>query len=173
MSEDDVSTIRGGVKRVLQELYDRDGKTRAAALVEAATPEDSPAHGGFEWDNEKAGHEHRLLQARQWIRRVPVLKDGQEQRLIHVPRVSAAASQDYDEDDGREGHYQVRSVLVQRPDEYERALAEAESKFESARRAVTDLYEAAERTGRSDKAAAIAQMARATAMFADALQAMH
>ena len=62
---------------------------------------------------------------------------------------------------------------MQRPDEYERALAEAESKFESARRAVTDLYEAAERTGRSDKAAAIAQMARATAMFADALQAMH
>lgn len=173
MSGDEVSTIKGGVKKVLQELYDKHGHTEAAALVEAATPKDSPAHAGFEWDNKKAGHEYRLIQARQWIRRVTVVKDGQEQRLIHVPKVVSAASADEDEEGGREGHYQVRSVLVQRPDEYERALAEAESKFEAARRAVTELYEAAERTGRSDKAAAIAQMAKATAMFSEALQAMH
>ena len=166
------NTIKSGVKKVLQELYDKHGYTEAAALVDAATPKDSPAHAAFEWDNKKAGHEYRLIQARTWIRRVTVVKDGQEQRLIHVPRVSAAATED-GEDEGREGHYQVRSVLVQRPDEYERALAEAETKFEAARRAVTELYEAAERTGRSDKAAAIAQMAKATAMFSEALQAMH
>jgi hypothetical protein len=173
MSEEEMgSTIKSGVKQVLQELYDRHGMTEAAALVEAATPKDSPAHAGFEWDNKKASHEYRLIQARQWIRRVTVVKDGQEQRLIHVPRVAAAAAED-DDDESREGHYQVRSVLVQRPDEYERALVEAESKFEAARRAVNELYEAAERTGRSDKAAAIAQMAKATAMFSEALQAMH
>lgn len=44
------------------------GILQPAAIVEAATPEDSPLHSRFEWDDSKASHEYRLFQARQLIR---------------------------------------------------------------------------------------------------------
>jgi hypothetical protein len=44
------------------------GQLTAAAIVEAATPEDHPLHSRFEWDDAVAGHRYRLGQAKQLIR---------------------------------------------------------------------------------------------------------
>ena len=41
-----------------------DGKLTAQAVVDAAREEGSPLHGFFEWDDNKAANEYRLLQAR-------------------------------------------------------------------------------------------------------------
>lgn len=40
------------------------GIIRAVEVVEAARDEESPLHELFIWDNTKAGHEYRLIQAR-------------------------------------------------------------------------------------------------------------
>ena len=161
-------SIISGVQKVAQQLYDQNGKVETRALVDAARPKTSPAHPAFEWDNRKAGDEYRLIQARNYIRRVTITRDEEPERLIHVPKVNVEQ-----QSDARDGHYQVASVLVSRPDEFERALHATTLRFDAARKALDDLYAAAETTERADQAAMIAQMSKATMMFADALKAMH
>lgn len=167
-------SLKTKVQQVCQEIYDRDGKIETRALVNAARPKDSPAHDGFTWENRIAAERYREIEARKWIR-VVVIRSEQDQkpeRVVHVPKVTL-------ESDGetvaatREGHYQVPSVLIERPDEFARALNQAQIKLEAAKRAVDDLLKAAESTGRADQSAMIAQMSRATEMWADALRAMH
>ena len=168
-------SIISGVQQVEQQLYDQHGKVETRALVDAARPKNSPAHCAFEWDNKKAGDEYRLIQARHYIRRVTITRDDQPEPLIHVPRISfdPGVNSDDDQSQGRDGHYQVKSVLITRPDEFERALNSVRMRFKAAKKALDDLYAAAESTGRTDQAAMIAQMSKATTMFADALKAMH
>lgn len=48
------------------------GRDTPEDIVEAATPVTSPLHGYFEWDNDIAGHQYRLDQARRLIARVKV-----------------------------------------------------------------------------------------------------
>lgn len=165
-------SIKQGVQQVAQELYEKHGKLTPSALVDAAKPKDSPAHCGFEWNDKKAGHEYRLWQARGWFRRIEIRTepDAEPERLINVPKIVIAKA---DEEEGREGEYQLPSVLIQRPDEFARALDQAQAKFTAARRALDELYAVAERTERSDNAAIIAQMAKAAELWASALQAMH
>lgn len=54
---------------VYQTVRDKTGnKPTAEALLEEATDEACPIHDAFEWDDAKAGHEHRLNQARHMMR---------------------------------------------------------------------------------------------------------
>lgn len=53
-------------------------------LIELATDPDCPAHGYFEWDDEKAGHAHRLSQARTLLARKVVVST--ESYELQVPR---------------------------------------------------------------------------------------
>ncbi len=55
-------------------LEDKQGRITPERLVESATPEDSPAHDLFEWDNEIAGEQHRLTQARQYLKKVEFIR---------------------------------------------------------------------------------------------------
>lgn len=50
------------------EACQRDGLIRPADVVEAARDEDSALHEHFQWDDTEAGHQYRLIQARQLIR---------------------------------------------------------------------------------------------------------
>lgn len=56
----------------LKALEDRRGRITPQEVVEAATPEDSPLHGCFEWDDEKAGAAYRIDQARELLKRVKI-----------------------------------------------------------------------------------------------------
>ena len=165
-------SIKQGVQQVAQELYDKHGKLTPSLLVEAAKPKNSPAHDGFEWDDKKAGAEYRLWQGRGWCRRVELRPEpsAEPERPVSVPHVVQEGD---DENESREGEYQLPSVLIQRPDEFARALQQAQAKFTAARRALDELYTAAERTERADQAAIIAQIAKATDLWASALSAMH
>lgn len=170
------SKIKDGVQLVVRELYNKHGKVETLALVEAAKPKDSPAHAGFEWDNKVAGHQYRLWQGRKWLRVVTIVHEEKEDRLIHVPKImmnTNAEGQKADEKESLEGHYQAVSVLVERPDEFEVALREAEMRLRSAKRSLDELYSAAQRKGIPDHVAIIAQISNATRMWAEALQAMH
>ncbi len=43
------------------------------AVVRVASDPDNPLHSQFEWDDKKAGHMHRLQQARSLIKRVKII----------------------------------------------------------------------------------------------------
>ena len=60
------------LKAALKAIEDEKGRLTAEAVVQTATPEDHPLHGQFEWDDEAAGHQHRLDQARHLIKAVMV-----------------------------------------------------------------------------------------------------
>lgn len=74
---------------------DRDGSLAPDDVLAAATPEDSPIHGLFEWDDGKAGHAFRLDQARIVIRRVrvhyiesePKVREIRVSEYIHDPEL--------------------------------------------------------------------------------------
>lgn len=168
------SKIKAGVQQVVRELYEKHGKVETTALIEAAKPKYSPAHAGFEWDNKIAGHQYRLWQARKWIRVITVIRDEKEERLVHVPRIiTENEALSTDKKESSEGHYQAVSVLIERPDEFEMALREAEMRLRSAKRSLDELHSAAQKKGIPDRVAIIAQMAKAAELWAEALQSMH
>lgn len=59
-------------KEALRAILARDGKIDPEVVVKEATPEDSPLHNHFEWDQDAAAEAYRLQQAEQLIRRVKV-----------------------------------------------------------------------------------------------------
>lgn len=59
------------VADILKEL-EVDNRIEPQAVVDKARSPDSPLYSFFEWDDTKAAAQHRLLQARQLIRRVKV-----------------------------------------------------------------------------------------------------
>lgn len=139
----DKTSITSEVNKAVNDLYLRDGEVRPSALVDLAQPEDSPIHDAFEWDDFKAGHEYRLIQARGYIRRVRVEYGDTTERLVHVPQVVVI------DDDGelveptrREGCYKPISVVVQNTSDYDRALEQVRSQIGSARRAYDELKDA-------------------------------
>ena len=78
-------------------------------VVKEAADADNPLHNSFEWDNEKAGHEHRLWQARQIIRiTVEAPKDLPEGKpIVLVPRYISLK-----EDREKDGGYLLLSDVL-------------------------------------------------------------
>jgi hypothetical protein len=110
-----------------------------AAVVEAAEPESSPIHNAFEWDDEKAAHEHRLQQARGLIRAVCVVYEPNEEPrpvYVHVTTEESAT-------------YEPLRAVVQRPDLYKIALGELQEKLNSLSRSVSEVMAAARDAGKS------------------------
>jgi hypothetical protein len=68
----------------IQGILDSHGRLDADLVVQVATPEDSPLHERFVWDDAVAGHKFRLNQARQLIRSVRVV--FKESDGIHPPQ---------------------------------------------------------------------------------------
>ena len=112
-----MANARDGVQKVAQEIVDREGAITARALVDAARPKNSPAHVGFEWDDSIAAEEHRLSQARRWLRLITVTVKERKTRMVHVP-IQANAG----EPAQREGAYKPLSVVVQNQSELELAF---------------------------------------------------
>lgn len=154
------------VQSEVQAILDAEGAVTASALVQRATPKDSPAHDAFEWDNRKAGNEYRLIQARKWLRVVVVRTErADDEQLVHVP-VSKAS-------DTAEGVYKPISLVAENPDEFERALEEASARLGSARKAVERLRLVAEGSGVPDRIALVAQISRGLDIMQSAIQSVH
>lgn len=56
----------------LRALEDEKGNLDPKAVVEAARDPNHPLHEDFEWDNDHAAEQHRLQQARNLIRAIPI-----------------------------------------------------------------------------------------------------
>jgi len=132
-------SIKDAIQEVVGEIYNERGEVRPSELVERAKPVDSPAHDGFEWDDAKAGHEYRLIEARQWIRVVKIsYAGGAEEGYVHVPIITS-------DGDSREGCYKPVSVVAANVDEYGLAMVEVKARVRSAKLAVEELKNAASR----------------------------
>jgi len=135
-----------GVQQVVNELYQKHGEVKSSALVEAAKPKTSPAHKGFEWDNKKAGREYRLMQARQWIKRVEIIYPDRQERLVHVPVIKV----ERETVTLGEGFYKPISIVAQDKWELECALESVRSRLESAKKSYQELKKAAEKAEKKD-----------------------
>lgn len=169
MSDEMKDSIKQGVQQVVQKLYDERKSVKPSDLVEAAKPKSSPAHNGFTWDNAKAAHQYRLVEARNWIR-IVVVKPSEEEtaeRMVHVPIVVQA------QDDSREGEYKPVSIVAEQPDEYMRARAEVLQRGRALAIALAELDEAAAKRGKTDMSAVIAQISRGLDLFEKAIETMH
>lgn len=63
----------------LQAIYDQQGEMTPEVVVTEATPKTHPLHGHFEWNDKVAGHQYRLVQARELIRSVKIVyREGTE-----------------------------------------------------------------------------------------------
>lgn len=78
--------MSAAVEQALADLYERDDKLTAAAVVDAALDPSSPLHSCFEWDDSLAAHQYRLVQARRLIAsvRIPAAEGGPTRAYVHV-----------------------------------------------------------------------------------------
>lgn len=129
------------------------GPLTASRLVERAAHSDSPLNPLFPWDDAEAGNKYRLMLARTLIRAIVVISVPDNETssasvspmVIHVPKAG-----------GGEGTYVSPEILVQHPDDFERALGEAQRDLRSAERRFEELRRLAMARGGAVEALAIA-----------------
>ena len=129
-------------QKELARIQERDGCVRPSVIVAESKRVKAPLHDEFEWDNDKAGHEHRLSQARRLIR-VTVMRDdtGVESRWVHVP--VAKVEQPTAVIQEREGVYKPIRVVAKDPHDYRKCLHELMKQREAMDRTIRELQRAA------------------------------
>ena len=82
------------IRRALEAIQADKGRLVPEDIIQAARPRDHELHNEFEWDNRRAGHQHRLNQARNLIRlvRVELVTDDEvgQVRQWHAARWAGA-----------------------------------------------------------------------------------
>jgi hypothetical protein len=131
-----METMRKAVQTTVNDIYKESGEVKPSDLLERAEPKTSPIHDAFEWDNKKAGHEYRLIQARTWIRKVDIVFEDRTERLVHVPLLSIEGNA---EPDNGEGYYKPISVVQGDYDEFKRAKSAVLARLNSAKNAYEEL----------------------------------
>lgn len=176
MANQKVRQAKKAVADELARINAQHGGLQPSVVVAEAEPKESPLHNEFEWDNKKAGHKYRLMQARTLIRLiVPVIEmpDGSQRAdpYVWVPPTTAQK----EESESNEGVYQPISVVIQDTDAYARALAALVAKMSAAIRAAEELRDAASAlpSGDGERMARIALAITALQTAGAAVQALH
>jgi len=144
----------------LARIYNEAKELTPEKVVEEATPEDAPLHPAFEWDNEKAGHEHRKHQARNLIRKVEIVY-GENTSPVYV-HVNA-----------EKPSYQPVELVVQKPDMFALALEELTGKLMASKRSVEQLENAAKVGTDTEQMARISEIARAVRFAYDHVRSLN
>ena len=76
------------VGEAIEKITKKGGKDVPVELVAISTPKDSPTHHHFEWDNAKAGHAHRLQQARDLICALEIVIEDGDDPVRAFPSIS-------------------------------------------------------------------------------------
>ena len=155
----------------LERIYATHGALQPSVIVEESKPKDAPLHPAFEWRDNVAAEEYRLFQARNIVRCVHVIEEGEKKAapvFVHV-----RVQHDEDEPTKREGEYHPVSVVVQNVDLFERALSELEQRMCGAMASVEALRSAAEKSDDSYRLARVALAVRALETASDAIRALH
>lgn len=104
----------------IEAIRQQDGIVLTEKVVAVAKDKSSPLHSAFEWNNSKAGHQYRLIQARQMINAVEVVyEESTEPAFVHVQI-------------DKQNYYQSASVAAQNHDEWEVVRKTALSRLASA-----------------------------------------
>lgn len=114
----------------LRSILKREGQWTASGVLAVARRNNSPLHGLFEWEDAKAAHEYRLIQARQLRVVYNAQVEDPAERVVHVPVLS--------EEDGREGYYALAGDVVTDSGEWARHVAEVEMRLVGAQKAVDE-----------------------------------
>jgi hypothetical protein len=98
-------------------LYEADGDVRGSRYVEVGRDPDHPFHPTLEWDNDKAGHQYRLQQARNIIASIEVVMvdetgDDSGEHPVPMPVFFSVPSTDQ-----REGRYRTLDDVIRHPEE--------------------------------------------------------
>ena len=125
--------IMDNYTKELQELYDSSGSLRPSAVLEVARKKTSALHARFEWDDKKAGHQHRLEQARSLIRCTTIVYEGKPDKMIHVRATLH----------NTEGEYLPARAIVKTQSKYDSAFNELMSQVRGLRETMLILQEAA------------------------------
>lgn len=145
----------------LERIREETGVLMPDAVVEESRPKDAPLHPAFEWDNKRAGQAWRVHQARNLIRAIQVVQDGELRAPVYVNvRPESGADPSY---------YQAVSAVVQNPDELQRAIGLLTEKLHAAQSALADIQRLAGERG-PEAAALVAIAASALATARDAVQ---
>lgn len=123
------------VGTTLEALAEQYGCLEPSIIVREAAPPESPLHPAFEWDDQRAGEQYRLQQARHLIREVRVVTEDGEESLEQRIFVNVIA-------DNRRGYMPIVKVMT---DDVlrEQVLAKAKSDLLSWRERYKDLQELA------------------------------
>lgn len=172
------SKVKAEVRAELMRLAkaeDGIGGLRSSDVVEAARSKDSPLHGEFEWNNSKAGHEFRLIQARTLIRAAVTTAMGDDgkpkvvDRFIHVPAVQA----EQPDSKTREGVYMLMSDVVKDDDKFARALSALVAIVNRAKQSAQELRDAAAGSSDADRMVRIGMAITALETAGAAVAALH
>lgn len=123
----------------LERIREEHGTLTPPLVVDEARPEDAPLHPVFEWNNETAAEQYRLVQARTLIRTVEIIKAENDQVTTSPAYVNVRAES-----------YQPMQKVVTTPDLFEYAFNDALSRLESALRALEELQKAARQQNRPE-----------------------
>ena len=132
------------VETVLDELNQAHGHLTPDLVVQAATDEQSPIHSVFEWDDGKAGHQHRLWQARRLIRSVRIERpDGDMMPKYMSIKIEG------------DRQYEEASIVVLDRDKWAVVLEETATTLTELEQRIETLVQLSDRVGRKDLAHAL------------------
>lgn len=117
----------------LARISHENGELTAPLVVQEARPDDAPLHPIFEWNDQVAAELHREHQARNLIRSVQIVREGEEQPEPVYVHVST------------EGSYMPAEEVVQRVDLFEQAYRDACDRLGQAQHSLDQLAAIAER----------------------------
>lgn len=149
------------INQELEKIYNKDGELTPSTVVKSAKSEKSVLHKYFEWDDPRAGHLYRLMQARKMIRVARITIKAVEQQFIHVPSIKKA-----------EGVYKPVSVVIDSISDFSAAMAEATTKLSAAMAAVKYLEAMAEGS-KEDTMAKIAIALKSIATAQSVVKSLH
>lgn len=117
----------------VERIQTTNGVLTASALVEESEDPNAPCHKEFDWNDRRAAHKYRLVQARKLIRDLVFIEPRTKEPLqfYHVPSQN------------EEGHYEFVKRLINVRTEYQAALGELLQKLEGLEESVQRLLRAA------------------------------
>jgi hypothetical protein len=144
------------------------GKLTPKAVVQAAEPKSAPLHPLFEWRDKVAGNMYREWQARTVIKSIKVEYLTEEGTTRDRPGFLNVRVME--EDGTRKSYYQNSQVAITRPDEWLSAVGLAQSRIDSARRALDELLVIAKQSEDPDRLQKISLAAMALQTAHDVLR---
>lgn len=158
------------VGQALATLEKQHGKIKPRHLVELATPNDSPLHQLFEWDNTKAADAYRTHQARNVIRCIEVVVT-QRPRKGQAVTVATVPTRAYPHVPSENGYLSIEKVARDET-RFQSALFAIEGKVAGLNRLIADLEDAA-RAEAPDKTERIVALREAFRRVDTALARIH